>query len=85
MPTSRQIAIEVMRYSEEHENDALMAPEPGGDMKYIGWEIPSYCQTIDELECEIFEAGYKTVDQAIKEMSDGFQRYHEYRQEIINS
>ena len=82
METPRQIAQAVLDYSELHENDALMAGEPDGDLKWSGWEVPYYCQTIDELETEIAEEGYTTTAQAIRAMTKGFQLRHEYIQDI---
>jgi hypothetical protein len=82
METPRQIAQAVLDYSKLHENDALMAGEPGGDPKWSGWEEPYYCQTIDELETEIAEEGYTTTAQAIRAMTKGFQLRHEYIQDI---
>ena len=82
METPRQIAQAVLDYSELHENDALMAGEPDGDLKWSGWEVPYYCQTIDELEAEIAEEGYTTTAQAIRAMTKGFQLRHEYIQDI---
>jgi hypothetical protein len=74
--TPRQIAEAVMAYSNLHENDALMATEPTGDMKWIGWEVPYYCMTVEEIEGDVVKAGFSTVAEAIKVMSKGFADYH---------
>jgi len=62
MIDTRKIAEDIMAYSEAHENDAL-ARKPG----FIGWETPSYCQTIDEIESDVIRYGYKSTAQAIKD------------------
>ena len=82
MTNTRQIAEEVMAYSKAHENDALSASEPNGDMKYIGWETPYYCYSIEELEDEITEDGYTTTKEAIKGMTEGFKMHNEYSEDI---
>jgi hypothetical protein len=82
MNDTRLIAEEIMAYSKHHENDALMAAEPTGDMKWIGWEVPYYCMTVEEIESDVVEAGYTSTDEAIKDMSAGFAKYHEYVEDI---
>lgn len=82
MVDTRKIAEEVMAFSKEHENDALEAPESWGDMKWIGWEIPYYCSSIEELEDEIIEEGYTSTKNAIAHMSKRFKLHHEYVEDI---
>ena len=82
---ARQIAVDIMAYSKAHENDALAAREPTGDMKWVNWEIPYYCNTVDEIEAEVIENGYKSTAHAIREMSKGFKMYFEYEEDIKGS
>ena len=85
MTDTRQIAVDIMAYSKAHENDALSAREPTGDMKWVNWEIPYYCNTVDEIEAEVIENGYKSTAHAIREMSKGFKIYFEYEEDIKGS
>ena len=82
MTDTRQIAVDIMAYSKAHENDALQATESYGDIKWVNWETPYYCYTIDELEDNIIADGYKTTIQAIKGMSKMFKRQHAFAEEI---
>ena len=82
--TPREIAEAVMAYSNLHENDALMATEPSGDIKWIGWEVPCYCMTVEEIESDVIEAGFSTVAEAIRVMSKGFAEYHAYKSDICS-
>ena len=82
--TPRQIAEAIMAYSQLHENDALMASEPTGDMQWIGWEVPYYCMTVEEIESDVVEAGFTTVAEAIRVMSKGFSEYHTYKSDICS-
>jgi hypothetical protein len=77
MVNTRKIAEDIMAYSKAHENDAL-ARKPG----FIGWETPYYCQTIDEIESEVIEYGYKSTAAAIKDMTKQFIMYNDYAEDI---
>ena len=80
--TPREIAEAVMAYSQFHENDALMSTESGGDMRFVGWEVPYYCMTLQGLESDIIAEGFSTVAEAIRVMSKGFAEYHSYKSDI---
>jgi len=69
MKDTRKIAEEVMAYSKEHEEDALASSETWGDMKYVRWEIPYYCMSVEELEEDIISRGYTSTKHAIAEMT----------------
>jgi hypothetical protein len=82
MTDSRQIAEEVIAYSKEHENDALEAGESYGDMKWVGWEVPYYCYSVEEMQEMIIEEGYTTTKQAIAGFTKSFQNRHAVAEDI---
>ena len=82
MVNTRKIAEDIMAYSKAHENDALEATESYGDIKWVNWETPYYCYTIEELEDNIIADCYLTTAEAIEEMTKTFKMQHEFAEDI---
>ena len=80
MIDTRKIAEDIIAYSKAHENDALEC-KPG----FIGWETPYYCNSIDEIEEEVIEYGYKSTKSAIRGMTRQFLIYFDYSEDIRNA